>query len=511
MRRRRKLKKVNFRELYFGEAAAETEFRKDRDKFFQTFYDFLDIKTKIKENRFFLIKGPKGSGKTAISYYTQIILKNIYGDESLVHRERSIDELMPNIASINSLDNDNTISTKLVGEGTPGYTISAWKLYMALQFVSMIYEDKSHPLNSEGKFVQFWKKLRELGLVETEKRTADFPTVLRKVRERSSGISAKFVGHRSGYMESEYIPISQLGESILSEILTSNYSNTHYLLSIDGLDQVITNNKSYWRSIAALLIASYKIYLKIIENEAPIHLIIMCRSDIFRNLELSEVDKIGDCSITLNWGNHRAKSNENHLWDYLAKKAGISANELLRLFPEKIPFDSKKFHASGAYGLSSSEYILTSTRGTPREMTKLMNAIQDETPDYQAITPERVRNAVDNFGMTFLIDMIKAEAVGILSEDERESLEDIISNIPHALKITKDDMIQLVRMVELPEQSARRIAEFLYLSGAIGNRRNLEGDDSYTQFNYRRDTNRFIWKGPWVLTRGLMYGFNVHP
>lgn len=487
----------NIRSLYFGEVSAEVEVAKDPERFMSTYLDVWGLEDRLLRNDFFLILGPKGAGKTALGHFCRLTLEKRYGSSKVLSVSRDMDQLSPNISSLSAL------TSKLVSEDAPGITATAWRLYIGLQLSSLAIADQASPLSTSRDFLRLWGELQNAGLVSEHSVTADFPTVLRRVREGRLSFSAKFLGGEALRRETDEISVVQLGDTLLDAIL-SVASNTHYQLIIDGLDRVIGSNKAYWLSVSSLLMAASDIHTRILARRSNIHLMIMCRTDVFRRVGFADADKIaGDSAIFVDWANQQTRIEDNYLWDYLAKKAGISVDDLMGILPEYVVVGGKNAHGRQLQGVP---YFFSSTRCTPREMTMLMRQIQLATPAGQAVTGERLRIAVDNFASQDLLSILMAESSGILRAESRDALPAVISGLPSARCVEFPHLKEAVLAAGLEPDAAREIGEFLFLAGVLGN---LNTQHGYVQFYYRRDTYTFNVRGPWVLHRGLMYAFNV--
>ena len=483
--------------LYFGMAAAEKEAALNPERFMKTYLDIWTIEEKVLKNRFFLVLGPKGSGKTAAGLFSELVLKKHYGSEKVLSMTKNMDELAPGISPIHS------ITSKLVGEQSQGITTSAWKLYIALQFAAFVMADNSNQLSRSSGFIRLWNDLSQAGLVSETSVTADFPTVLRRVRENNLHFSFKLFGGGTTSRDNDEISVSQLGNSLIDIILSSS-TDTHYQLMIDGLDRIISDNSAYWLSISSLLMAASDIHTQILSHGSNIHLIIMCRTDVFRKAGFVDADKIaGDSSIFVDWATQQTRVQDSYLWDYLAKKAGIEINELFSLIPDKVIVGQRNKHDRTIDGLT---YLLSSTRCTPREVTLLMQEVQAVTPRGQAVTGERLRDAVDNFASRGLLNILMAETSGILSSSSKSALRTILSSFPRAGRVEYSDLELAVKSANLDPGYITEIGEFLFSAGILGN---LNVKKEYVQFYYRRDTYTFNPRGPWALHRGIMYAYNI--
>lgn len=483
--------------LYFGEVSAEVEVAKDPERFMSTYLDIWELENRLLKNDFFLVLGPKGAGKTALGHFCRLTLEKRYGSSRVLSVSRDMDQLTPNISPLSAL------TSKLVSEDAQGVTVTAWRLYIGLQLASLAIADQASPLARAPRFVRLWGELQRAGLVSEHTVTADFPTVLRRVREGKLSFSARVLGGEALRRDTDEISVTQLGDTLLDAILAAS-SDTHYQLIIDGLDRVIASNKAYWLSVSSLLMAASDIHMKIRTRRSNIHLMVMCRTDVFRRIGFADADKIaGDSALFVDWANQQTRIEDNFLWDYLAKKAGISVDALMAVIPAYVAVGDKGSHGRQLNGIP---YFFSSTRCTPREMTMLMRQVQSATPAGQPVTGERLRIAVDNFASQDLLSILMAESSGILRPESRDALPAVISGLPSAGRIEFSHLKEAAQATGLELDAAKEIGEFLFLAGLLGNLNVLRG---YVQFYYRRDTYTFNVRGPWILHRGLMYAFNV--
>lgn len=478
--------------MYFGEASAEYEVARDADQFLRSYLDIWGVENKLHRNEFFLVLGPKGSGKTAVGEFARLALQRRHGEDSVLSISKNLDDVSPNISQLSSL------TSKLVSEGTVGTTTVAWKLFIGLILVDLAEKDTGSSLRRSPDFNRLVRQLRDAGLVGS-----DFPTVLRKVREGKVSVSAKIFAWERSRSATEMVPVSILGDRLIDLVLKSG-TPSHYVVVIDGLDRIISDHEAYWLSLASLLQAGSDIHLRALRERSNLRLIIMCRSDVFRKVKFADADKIaGDSAIFVDWANQQTQSADSFLWDYLAAKSQIPIEEFFDLLPSFVEVGQRDRRPRQ---LEPRDYLMSSTRCTPREMTMLMKALQGTVGESNRITSDRIRAAVDNFASRGLISIMTAEAAGVLPADVGDNLSSILSGLPRASRVERADVQRSLAEAGVDEKHVDELCEFLFMAGLLGNLNTTKG---YVQFYYRRDTYAFRKSGPWVLHRGLMYAYNV--
>jgi hypothetical protein len=494
MTNRPRLATSGFQKLYFGMASAEAEMRTEEGakRFFQTFYDRWNLRRKFDDKAFFLVVGPKGVGKSAINEYMRLHLIDRYGAHAVFPLMLTLDQVGPGLVPLSD------ISTKLVTENSKSSTEQAWRLYLCLRFFDLLLEDQSCSLSSDPQALKLRAALQEVGLI-----SSDYPSVLRRVRENKLTFSIRGFGGESTARRTDELLITQVHEALLALILSAE-SDNHFMVSIDGLDRIVGRNDSYWHALAALLQVAYDMHNRLGAARADIRLFVMCRSDVLRKIRFVDADKIsGDASLFVDWAAQQTVITDSPLWDYLAAKAGISIEQLFAYLPEFVTVGQR---GGRSRNIPTAQYLLELTRSTPRELTLFVKRIQEQLPPNGYVTSERLRMAADEFASRDLLSVVIAESTGVLHDKLAASLDDILSALPAAWNLTRNDLVTAVALVGLGVELVDELAEFLFMAGLLGN---FDPNTQYVQFYHRRDTYKFKRQGPWVLHTAIMYAFNI--
>jgi len=483
-----------FEKLYFGMASAESEVRtpEGASNFFRTFYDRWNLQAKIEKRSFFLIVGPKGVGKSAINEYIRLYLIDRHGESSVFSKTLNLDEVSFGRSPLSDL------SSKLVSSSNTLITEEAWRLFIGLRLFDLLFEDQSCIIGRDPQAIKLRDDLRRAGLA-----SSDYPTVLRRLREGKIVFGIKSIGGEGSTKATDEVQITQLSEALFQLIRTAETPN-HFMLSIDGLDRIISQNSYYWLTLAALLKVAEEFHLKLVRSVADVRLYVMCRSDVLRRIRFADADKVvGDATLFVDWSAQQTVVRDSPLWDYLAAKASIRVDKLLSYFPDQITVGMRSGRPRHIPAL---DYIFQFTRSTPREMSMLMKQIQERVPNSGYVTSDRIRAAADEFASRGLLTIITAESTGILQDQLGDRLGEILSAMPFSQNIGRAELAGAVVSAGLDQSLVDELAEFMFMAGILGN---YTPETNYVQFYHRRDTYTFKRNGPWSLHVGLTYAFNI--
>lgn len=473
--------------LYFGQAAAENEVAANPVRFLATYLDKWNLLDEIDSHRRFLILGPKGTGKSAAAHYVRLSWVERYGEETVFPTFVDFDELNRSQSPLTSLDK------KLVGDVT-ALTDAAWRLFIGVRILDSLLSDSACDLSRDPKVLEFAAELRQAGLASD-----DFPQVLRRVRDRKGGFSFKFLSGQAGSVQTENLPISQVGDSLLALIQNAKTPNRH-ILAIDGLDKAIVDNPAYWQTLAALVRVADTLTRKLRSSSGKhVYVMIMCRSDVFRRVRFADAAKISaDGAVIMDWGAEAEDPKDVQLWEYIAFKAGVSTDTLFSALPESVT-------VGGGQVLDTRKYLLQFTRYTPRDLTLLFTELQRVCPA-GVLSSEQVRRGADSFASNHLLTEMMSEATGFLPDELIDRFENILSSFPSRIFDRKQFEAALAAVGIEDRATVDKFGEYLFIQGAIGNYR---PGAKYVQFYHRRAAGKWRGDGPWVLHTGLIYAFNV--
>ena len=232
------------------------------------------------------------------------------------------------------------------------------------------------------------------------------------------------------------------------------------------------------------------------------YVLILCRSDVFRHTNFADAPKISaDGAVHIEWHAEAANPEEVLLWDFLAMKAEIDTEALLDLLPKIVKVGQRQDRP-----IPTLQFILESTRYTPRDLTVFFNTLKQDLQEHEPITGRRVRAAADRFATNHLLHELKAESSGLLDPAIVKGLDGIFSGLP-SRKFTLEDLARSIEDEGVAEQiTPRELGEYLFAQGVVGN---FDPRSGYIQFYHRRDTYLFSRRGPYMLHPSVVRAFNL--
>ena len=479
-----------FADLYFGRAAAENEVAADPERFRRTYFDRWNLPETIANHERFLLLGPKGAGKSAAASYVDLEWRRTLGQHAVMTTNVDFDELNRTQTPLTQLDK------KLVSEEVTNLTDSAWKLFIGVRFLERLLSDPASTLSNDPHALRLLKELREAGLASD-----DYPKVLRQVREKKGTFGfPKYINGEFSRKETESLSPGQLGDAVINLILNAR-TPTRHLLSIDGLDKAISDNESYWQTLAALIrVVDYIVRRAVAHSARHIYILVMCRSDVFRRVQFTDAPKIAaDGGVHLEWHAEAADPKDVLLWDYISRKAEVEREQLLAFLPTSVKVGK-------AGGIETLKYLLQFTRYTPRDMSLMFIELRNNAMSDGAFTGAKVRLSADRFATQHLLQEIVAEATGLLPKKVVSRLKTLLSSAPRRI-INRTQFLAAMDEQGIDQEiSPNELGEYLFLQGAIGN---FDPSREYVQFYHRRDVYEYRPRGPWVIHSGLVYALNI--
>lgn len=275
---------IDFNKIYFGCSDANTEAERNPSTFNKVFFDPHGHLKELISGDKFILRGRKGDGKTA--YGAQ--LKLVGSEYDTYVYQRSLDNFNNTVfAEIKTYDN--------LG-GNP--YISFWRCILLIECVGMIY--KYQPNIQTAGFVNIVDALSRYGFLATDN---DISVTVTKLVEANSVLSLKdvFQHSRKYSREIELRGAEQIYTAIRNSI-QNTYLTKHFLLVIDGLDDILNSTEFKAEIITGLIRAVEDINRAFKNTTLSIKTIVLIRDDILNLCRDPNQSKIvRDSGIRLSW------------------------------------------------------------------------------------------------------------------------------------------------------------------------------------------------------------------
>ena len=156
---------------------------------------------------------------------------------------------------------------------------------------------------------------------------------------------------------------------MLKEIFSTTQTESHHLLVIDGLDDVLLDADFQLEALSALVLEASRLNQFFRERGAPFKIIILCRTDIYERLPGSNQNKIRqDLAFEIEWFEEAADPNNANLVKLVNLRAQFSDRRINNVFASFFPSRLKRSNAI--------MFLLEHTRHTPRDVIQLLKYIQ---------------------------------------------------------------------------------------------------------------------------------------
>jgi hypothetical protein len=248
------------------------------------FYHHNEVLTDIYKNKYFIISGRKGSGKTLIA-------------EFIKNDSKNYPEFKCQIKSFKNLLLHKSIQNKNV-EVSSEELYSLWKWVILIHFLQNLMIDNTIEERYKQKSKKFFS--RNHYSIEIDTKEIVELTINGKIKGSilSQGLE---VGQEAKKRVSRYLNYLESLEKEVIRLLS--FSKNHYWFFYDELDEKFDNTEDYRCSIKALLEAAKDLNKSLFRNIDTSKIIILIRTDIFSLLNSPNMNKIRQGNtITIDWG-----------------------------------------------------------------------------------------------------------------------------------------------------------------------------------------------------------------
>lgn len=486
-----------FKNIKFGDIDARTEMTDSPDLLIGGFLDENGYIDHIMDDRFYLIYGLKGSGKTAIGSRIKLISLE---DKQLEVEQYTLERFNYNLfegMSYNTPSDDGNGPTKKHTRKMPEVENNrSWEIILNVALLDMFSKDLNLESKGKGNIKEVIDGLRELGVLPAH----DFSVIVKKMSKKSIMADIKVFKYENSTTIESSSAYDAAYDNLRIAVSDADLSKKHILI-IDGVDSVVSEREIQKRVLSGLLHAASEINNELRQNNVNAKIVLLCRKDLLDMLKDPNKQKvIGDYGLELNWYDYGVDRNEINLIKLLNLRASLSLGRDVDIFDEFL---------TGTVGNKEVyKFILDYTRHIPRDIVRLIREIQKVYKDWR-MTPQKYYTAIKAYSADYFYGEVQDELVGIMSSDEVETIFKLISEMRKYRTSKKEMEIKAGELgINLSGYDLDRLLSLLYDIGAIGNVRNVNGKDSYS-FKYRDRWSTFNSRDELVIHLALQKALNV--
>ena len=390
---------MDYREIEFGKADALEEGEDYPQLLRNAYYDNHNVIRSALKGSTFLFLGYKGSGKSALSQHLTLAQQN--------------EKVQIKLELLKDFPHKSFKKIVQGGAESEAKLPVAWDWLILVKLIGFIYEKEPNKAILPTELLEVVEALREIGLLESEN-LRDFVT---KSSKRSFKINiTKYFGFAfdsSSQTNDNDLQFFHI-VSYLKKIIISIPKRIRYYYVIDGLDEILTDKKIQYQSLAALLNEVKELNRFFRSNDVQVKIILLCRVDIFEKLPHPNKNKIRqDSAYVFSWYDNIKNPEKSSLIELANRRARLVYPELKDLFQEFFPttYESRTIYSD----------LLDYTRHTPRDFLQLLKAIQRFSED-GSVKGSDIQNGIRYYSENYFLPEIKDELVGYLDYSKVDDL-----------------------------------------------------------------------------------------
>lgn len=480
-----------FSSLQFGLISSEQEYAEDPRLLTDGFYDQNNIVQQVEQGSKWLVLGPKGAGKSAISERIRLLAN----ERSDWHARKLELEDFPFV----DLDSVN------VGGATRGARLPAvWTYLLCLQVLASLEGDEGFNQASNADIHKLVKMLRKAQLIpDSEPKALLFRLKSASAKAKPPWLEFGIEGDISTGEGAFYGTVDRLKEAISRVDIDS----THFI-AIDGLDtlSVGEDDETKWAVLTALIKACDKLSRLFRENSTPVRLVLLCRDDIFYQIGYADSNKIlASSAATLNWFPASRRPEDSELFDLAEKKVAVHSEAVGDIVQDYLPSEVR----IGGNKWTIRDFLMQNTRYLPRDFLQLLTYIARHSPSRGLPGMNAVLDGVKDYAQSYFIEEIRSGIIPVFGRKKSNLVMDALSVLPGssfklgALKkfLYEDSRYRDLDLIEL--------LNYLHRLGVVGNLIFVGGKPSVHNFIYHNPRSKIELNGTITLHNAAIQGFGL--
>lgn len=478
----------HFENINFKYTDAEEEKLYAPELINQAYVDINGILNVIKSPEKYLVIGPKGSGKSALSSKLQLMEKNEW-------------DLF--------VDNDEleqfefTLLNKCGAQkgASIGGALTVWQLILSLRFLPLFLKDEKFRA-SNPNIIEFHDNLIKYGLQDSDSIISIVQYTSRrgifgKLKSAISEVQGEKTEEENYKIKDPAAIFSAIKEVLQSMIV----ADSHYFLVLDGLDHILRKGKNNAPYIADLINAVRQLNIFFSECGVKAKVIILIRNEVIQIVPDPNLTKrINDNGVQLKWYDNTRSPFETSLLKIIENRAALAGHnqtikELWKMwFPARIN-NSDSF-----------DFVMVNTRYLPRDLISFFREVQGlgKKPPFDRID---VLSALNNYS-DWLLQELSDALVGLIDEDLRTELPDIITSLGRNFSLNQFKA-KLKEYGVSTNTTAEQLARELFNASWVGNVWKTDMGSPRYSWKHRKLNAKLNLKHELIVHSGLWKSLNL--
>ena len=474
----------DFRKIEFGYMDALTEGQEHPELLIKGYIDNDKVVEKALDKSTFLFLGYKGSGKSSLSEHLRLV-----SDNSLVVSQEELKNF--------PFKNFNKIVAG--GEEAEIKAHGAWRWLLYIKVLAKLNEDTDAHSVCGDELSQFIKVFTQAGLFPV----SNMSTLVRRTSTNTFKTNLKAFSYQyTRSQENADVSIS-MATDICKKLITSFKESHRHLIIIDDLDDNVTTRENQYIAIAALISEVKALNAFMLQENVPVKILVLCRSDIFDRLPDPNKNKIRrDNSFTFSWYREGVDTAaDSPLIKLINKRAQLVYPDVNDVLTEFFPssYDHKNIYNA----------LLEFTRHTPRDFIQLINSIKSQCKGNKVKTDD-IEKGIKDYSLEYFVTEIEDEMAGYINLNKIKSILSAFSILRKREFSFQEFQQKYENITDLNGTDIYEVMRILYDCSAIGQKYSYDGQTQRTTFKYRNRNSAFNPKDTIQLHKGLWKALNVN-
>lgn len=477
----------SFKNINFKYTDAEEERLYSPELLDKAYVDIDGILEKIAEPDKFLVIGPKGAGKTALSSKLALMKEwNLFVDSDILEQF------------------EFQLLNKTGGEkgASIGGAITAWQLILFLRFIPLFLKD-TKLAEENPNLVELRNSLDKYGLTKSDSlihivQYTSRRGIFGKIKSAISEVSGEQVEEDNFKIKD---PASLL-DALKSEFDKIIPAESNYYLLIDGLDYVLRDGRNNCPFIADLINAVRQLNIYFHQKGVNAKSIILIRNEVLQLVPDPNLTKrINDNGVQLRWYDNVRSPFDTSLLEVIQKRAYFEG------FNETAKELWSNWFPATINNSNSLDFVLVNTRFLPRDLVSFFRELQKlgKNPPFNRID---VLSALNNYSDWFLQELSDA-LVGLMDEHLRTDMSDIITELGREFTLNQFQEKLIEYNYDKSKYSAEQIARDLFNASWIGNKWDTDKSTPRYSWKHRKINAKLNLKHLIVVHSGLWKTLNL--